>query len=122
MRKRFVFVREDRPDTAWLARFAAGRHEAERWYLGEGRADPPTAAECRAALRDHMPELIPHYDRVCALVGDDDLAHRILSHYRPPPVISGCSQAVWLGDEGPALVGNYDNPLAVVSDRFEATS
>ena len=122
MLKRFVFAREDRPDAAWLARFAAGRDETERWYLGEGRAAAPTAAECRAALSHHMPELMPHYDRVCALVGDDDLAHRMLSHYRPPPVIGGCSQAVWLEDDGPALVRNYDFPLDIVSDRFEATS
>jgi len=122
MHKRFVFEREDRPGADWLARFVAGRDEAERWYLGEGRAAAPAAAECRAALRHHMPELLQHYDRVCALVGDDDLAHRLLSHYRPPPVIAGCSQAVWLGDEGPALVRNYDYPLEVVTDRFESTS
>jgi predicted choloylglycine hydrolase len=122
MRKRFVFRREERPGAAWLARFAAGREETERWYLGDGLADPPTAAECRAALREHMPELIPHYERACALVGDDDLAHRILSHYRPPPLFSGCSQAVWLGEEGPALIRNYDFPLDIVSDGFEASA
>lgn len=122
MLKRFVFAREDRPDEAWLARFAAGRDETERWYLGQDRAAGPTAAECRAALHQHMPELMPHYDRVCALVGDDDLAHRILSHYRPPPAIAGCSQAVWLGRGGPALIRNYDFSLDVVTDRFEATA
>jgi predicted choloylglycine hydrolase len=68
-----------------------------------------------------MPELVPHYDRVCALVGEDDMAHRILSHYRPPPIAHGCSQAVWLGEGGPALVRNYDYPLEIVSDRFEMT-
>src|SRR5436190_8677295 len=122
MLKRFVFAREDRPGEAWLARFAAGRDEAERWYLGEGRTGAPAAAECRAALHEHMPELMPHYDRVCALVGDDTRAHQILSHYRPPPIIFGCSQTVWLGDGGPALVRNYDFSLDIVSDRFEATS
>lgn len=122
MRKRFVFRREDRPGADWLARFAAGRDEAERWYLGQGMADPPSATECRAALCTHMPELVPHYDRVCALVGDDDLAHRMLSHYRPPPLFSGCSQAVWLGEGGPALVRNYDYPLDIVSDGFEASA
>jgi predicted choloylglycine hydrolase len=121
MLKRFVFEREDRPGVTWLSRFAAGRAEAERWYL-EGRAAPPTAAECRAALSRHMPELMPHYDRACALVGDDDLAQCILSHYRPPPLVFGCSQAIWLGTGGPALIRNYDFPLDIVSDRFEATS
>ena len=68
-----------------------------------------------------MPELLSHYDEVCALVGDDEFAHRILSHYRPPPLPSGCTQAVWLGKDGPALIRNYDFPLEIVSDRFEAT-
>ena len=70
-----------------------------------------------------MPELMPHYDRVCVLVGDDALAHQhtrvITGRHR---VIFGCSQAVWLGDGGPALVRNYDFSLDIVSDRFEATS
>jgi predicted choloylglycine hydrolase len=69
-----------------------------------------------------MPELVAHYDRVCAMVGDDDLAHRILSHYRPPPVIGGCSQAVWLQRDGPVLVRNYDFAPDLISERFEATS
>ena len=120
MHKRFAFAPEERPGEAWLARFSAGRSEAERWYL-HGRGTPDVA-ECRAALRDHMPELLPHYDRVCELVGDDDLAHCILSHYRPPPVITGCSQAVWAGSNGPLLIRNYDFPLDVVSDRFESTA
>src|SRR5215831_2279819 len=122
MHKRFVFMHEDRPGKAWLDRFTAGRVEAERWHLGRGRTEAPTSAECRAALNGHLPELIPHHDRVCALVGDDDRAHQILSQYRPPPVIGGCSQAVWLGDGGPALVRNYDYALDIVSERFELTS
>jgi predicted choloylglycine hydrolase len=122
MFKHFVAAREDEPGDAWKARFAAGRDEAVRWYLGSGRGPAPQATECRAALRRHMPELVQYYDKVCALIGDDDLAHRILSHFRPPPVVHGCSQAIWLGDGGPALVRNYDFPLDVVSDRFELTA
>ena len=122
MKKRFTFAREDRPGPAWLDRFVAGRSEAERWYLGAGRGAPPSARECRAALRRYMPELLPAYDQACDLVGDDDLAHRILSHYRPPPIVEGCSQAVWLGDEGPALVRNYDFRLDILTGRVESTS
>ena len=122
MLKRFVAVREDRPGEAWLAGFRAGRKEAERWYRGHDLSEPPCAADCRAALNRHMPELLPHYDLVCALVGDDDVAHRILSHFRPPPLNAGCTQALWLGSEGPALVRNYDYPPDIVSDRFESTS
>jgi predicted choloylglycine hydrolase len=122
MFKRFEAAREDEPGGHWKARFVAGRDEASRWYLGAGLEPPPTAIGCRAALRQHMPELIIHYDKVCNLVGDDDLAHRILSHYRPPPIVHGCSQAIWLGDEGPALIRNYDFALETVSDRFEFTA
>lgn len=122
MLKRFIAAREDRPGRDWFARFTAGRVEAESWYRGQGLAFPPTVDDCRAALRRHMPELMPHYDKVCALVGDDDFAHRMLSHYRPPPSTFGCTQAVWLGEEGPALVRNYDFPLDIVSDRFEMTA
>jgi predicted choloylglycine hydrolase len=122
MQKRFVAVREEMPGRAWLARFKEGRGEAETWYRGVGRAAPPTSADCAKALRKHMPELLPAYERVCALVGDDEVAHQILSQYRPPPLPCGCTQAVWLGDEGPALVRNYDYPLDIVSDHFESTS
>jgi hypothetical protein len=58
----------------WRALPPAGR-AAERWYLGDGLAAPPTATECRAALLHQMPEPMPRYDRACALVGDDHLAH-----------------------------------------------
>ena len=122
MQKRFVALREDRPGAAWLARFNSGRGEAERWYLGEGRGSPPTSRECRVALRRHMPELLPSYDHVCALVGEDERARQMLSHYRPPTLLFGCTQAVWLGADGPALVRNYDFPIDIVSDHFESTS
>ncbi|MBW9117711.1 peptidase C45 [Rhizobium cauense] len=122
MEKTFVTAREDRPGEAWLSRFISGRDEAEKWYFGRAKSHTPTALECRNALLQHMPELIPHYDRACALVGDDEVAHRMLSHYRPAPERFGCSQAVWLGKEGPALVRNFDYLPAIVSDRFEMSA
>ncbi|WP_026614848.1 C45 family autoproteolytic acyltransferase/hydolase [Ensifer aridi] len=121
MYKTFVATREDWPGEAWLARFVAGRAEAESWYFGQAVVPIPSAEDCRAALERHMPELLPHYERACALVGDDEVAHRMLSHYRPAPENYGCSQAVWLGEEGPALIRNFDYPPDIVSDRFELT-
>lgn len=121
MQKRFVAIREDTPGSAWKERFVAGRTEAEAWYRGTGRGAPCTAAVCKAQLQSHMPELLAPYERVCALVGEDDLAPQILSQFRPPPLPHGCTQAVWLGADGPALVRNYDYPLDVVSDHFEST-
>lgn len=99
MEKTFIADREDRPGAAWLARFQAGRAEADRWYRGVGMQEPPTASECRAAMRRHMPELVPAYDDVCDLVGDDDLAHRILSHYRPASIPHGCQAGDMVGRE-----------------------
>jgi len=54
-----------------------------------------------------MPELVPIYERLCTLAGGSDLSARFLSLYRPPPYISGCSQAVLRGGE-PVLIRNYD--------------
>jgi predicted choloylglycine hydrolase len=121
VQKCFVAIREDTPGSAWRERFVAGRAESEAWYRGTGRGAPPTAAECRAQFQRHMPELLGLYERVCALVPEDDLAPQILSQFRPPPLPHGCTQAVWFGAEGPALVRNYDYPLDVVSDHFEST-
>ena len=122
MQKRFVAIREAVPGPAWLARFVAGRREAEAWYCGSGRGEPPTVRECAKALCTYMPELVVPYERACALVGDDESAHQILSQWRPPPLPCGCTQAIWLGDEGPALLRNYDYPIETVSDYFESTS
>jgi predicted choloylglycine hydrolase len=121
VQKCFVAIREDTPGDAWRERFVAGRAEAEAWYRGSARGAPPTAAECAAQVRRHMPELLGSYERACALVGEDDLAPQIISQFRPAPLLHGCTQAVWLGADGPALVRNYDYPLDVVSDHFEST-
>jgi predicted choloylglycine hydrolase len=120
MRKRFVAIREDRPGNAWFERFVAGRAEAEAWYLS-GRAPASSAGECALQIRRHMPELLGLYENACDMVGDDGLSAQIISQYRPPPLLHGCTQAVWLGAEGPALVRNYDFSLEVVSDHFQST-
>ena len=120
--KRYVAEAEAQPGLAWLSRFQAGREEADRWYRGERPVDLPSGTDCREALARHMPELLAHYDRACAMAGDDEMAHRILSHYRPADLRSGCSQAVWLGRDGPALIRNFDFPLEVISERFELTN
>lgn len=120
MRKRFVGLREDIPGSDWLARFVAGRAESQIWYTN-GRAPAPTPAQCASEIRRHMPELLGLYENACELVGDDGLSAQIISQYRPPPLLHGCTQAVWLGVGGPALVRNYDFPLDVVSDHFQST-
>ena len=103
----FEAVSEGAPGARWQALFRARWPAYKAWYLAEGIAARPTYLQCRTALRRHMPELMPTYERLCALAGGSDLSARFLSLYRPPPYISGCSQAVWRGGE-PVLVRNYD--------------
>ena len=54
-----------------------------------------------------MPELVPTWERLVELAGGGDMAARMLSLWDPPPLVTGCSQAVLTRDE-PLLVRNYD--------------
>jgi len=104
-------VLELEPGPEWRARFEAMWPTYRTWYLQEGESERPDLATCRAALREHMPELVPIHERLCELAGGDELAARLLSLYRPPGFIVGCSQGAWTRDV-PLLVRNYDYPAA----------
>jgi predicted choloylglycine hydrolase len=107
-------VEELEPGEKWQARFAAMWPGYRAWYLQEGEAARPDLATCRAALERHMPELGPPYERLVELADGDELAARMLSLWRPPGFVVGCSQGAWTRDE-PVLVRNYDYP----ADRLE---
>ncbi|MDP5308305.1 C45 family peptidase [Paracoccus spongiarum] len=100
-------IDEAEPGPKWAALFAEFWPSYQRWWLREGEDARPTYLEGLQALRSHMPEIVPLYERLCDLAGGGDQAARFLSFYRPPPYLSGCSQAVWPGKE-PVLVRNYD--------------
>jgi predicted choloylglycine hydrolase len=103
---------EETPGPKWAGLFAEYWPDYRKWWLQEGDAARPTYAQCRRALNEYMPEMIPLYDQLCALAGGGDTAARFLSFYNPPPYLSGCSQAIWAGKE-PVMVRNYDyNPNA----------
>lgn len=107
---RFETLIEDTPGPAWRALFERCWGGYRRWYL-RGAGAAPTYLECRRALRQHMPELVPVWERLVELAGGGDLEARFLSMWCPPPYIAGCAQAVWVdatGREEPALVRNYD--------------
>ncbi|MET0817914.1 MAG: C45 family peptidase [Solirubrobacteraceae bacterium] len=111
----FEAVEELQPGDGWSARFEAMWPAYRAWYLQEGWAKRPSPAACRAALTRHMPELVPIHERLVELAGGDELAARLLSLYRPPGFVVGCSQGVWTRAGGPVLVRNYDYPV----DRLE---
>jgi predicted choloylglycine hydrolase len=101
----FEAVAEARPGERWQQRFNATWPAYRAWYLRDGDAARPSYAVVRRALNDHMPELVPVWEELVELAGGGDLAARMLSLYDPPPVVTGCSQAVFAG---PLLVRNYD--------------
>jgi predicted choloylglycine hydrolase len=103
----FEAVHEIEPDARWQALFDGMWPAYRRWFLHEGEAARATYAESRRMLREHMPELVPTWERLVELAGGGDVAARMLSMWRPPSYLSGCSQGVLVDDE-PVLVRNYD--------------
>lgn len=100
---------EDRPGPRWRALYDATWSAYRGWYATLGSA-MPTLTECRAALEEHMPELVPHWDRVSKLT-DDPLAPLMLSMWGLPKFAVGCSQIIVPG-ERPKIARNYDyDPL-----------
>ncbi len=110
--KRLIFrtVDEPEPGEKWRGLFNLHWSAYERWYLSETERERPSYLTCYNALRKHMPELVPTYQRLCGLAGGGDIASRMLSLYRPPPYITGCSQAVMANARSNLLVRNYDYP------------
>jgi predicted choloylglycine hydrolase len=115
---------EDRPGAAWQAMFERHWPAYRTWFLRGGVADRPSYVESRRALRDHMPELVPTWERLVELAGGGDVEARFLSLWCPPPYIAGCSQAVWIDPKGnnePALLRNYDFAPGLLEGNWLAT-
>ena len=112
----FESIEEDTPGAKWQALFERHWPRYRSWFLQEGENARASYAESGRMLLEHMPELVPTYERLCELAGDGDLEARMLSMWRPPSYLSGCSQGVWTRGE-PVLVRNYDYS----PDRIEGT-
>jgi predicted choloylglycine hydrolase len=107
----FEALAEPWPGEQWRERFEAMWPTYRSWYLRDGGSERPDLATCRRALEQHMPELVPVHERLAELAGGDELAARLLSLYRPPGFVVGCSQGAWTRAGGPVLVRNYDYPV-----------
>ena len=99
--------REAEPGPRWRALYDATWPAYRSWYTRDGLAARPSLQECRRALTRYMPELVPTWERLCRLSGDDAVAARMLSMWRLPAFAVGCSQLVMPG-EHPTLLRNYD--------------
>jgi predicted choloylglycine hydrolase len=103
----FESIAEDQPGPKWRALFDRFWPAYERWFLSDGDKARPRYLTSLRALRAHMPELVPTYERLVELAGDTDMIARFMSSFCPPSYLLACSQAVWSNDE-PFLVRNYD--------------
>jgi len=97
---------EDEPGDQIGEQLAATWPAFRRWWR-QGANTRPTAAQARARLEEHMPELVPTWQRLAAMLDDEPDAAAALTLWNPPPFLTGCSQAAVLPG-GPALVRNYD--------------
>ena len=113
----FQAVAEPQPGPLLQARFEATWPAYRRWYLRDGDAARPSYPVVRDALRAHMPELLPAWEQIVELAGGGDLAARMLSLYDPPPLVTGCSQAV----VGGTLIRNYDFDPALLEGVIART-
>jgi predicted choloylglycine hydrolase len=112
----FRTIDEAQPGPKLAAVFAERADAYAAWYLQDGDQLRPSAAEGLAALRTHMPELVPAYEAMVSEVGvGDPTATRMFTMWRPPGAAIACSQAVLTeGERGPRLVRNYDYPAELM--------
>lgn len=118
--KRFSAVQEAQAGEKWLAHYQAALPSYRSWFASEGEIKRPTLAQCRHALRSHMPELLPWWENLLTLTQASDADARLLSFYCPAVTSSGCSQAVWTRYT-PTLVRNYDFVPALCEGRIMKT-
>jgi predicted choloylglycine hydrolase len=117
----FEAVEEREPGPKWQQRLRAMWPAYRAWYLQQGEAARPSLQTCRAALARHMPELLPTYERLVELADGDELTARMLSLYRPPGFVVGCSQGARTRGT-PLLVRNYDYPASRLEGVIVSTA
>ena len=104
----FRSVVELLPGPALGSLFQAAWPAYRNWFLRDGEEARSSYALCQRALRAHVPELVPTWERLVELVGGGDLEARFLSLWEPPPFFAACSIATWTRDGRPGLVRTYD--------------
>ena len=103
----FYGISEPIPGARWQQLFTATWAGYRAWYLSEGDAARPSLGTATDMLHRYMPELVPTWEHLVALVHHDPTAARMLTLYDPPRFLPGCSQAVLTHDH-PVLIRNYD--------------
>jgi len=137
----FRWTREEQPGSEWLALLGRTWPSYHAWFSAEGAEARPSLAATRAALTEHMPELVGLWERLSNLgLADSGLADsglpnsgllgtdgaeedlgRLLGLYCPSAYLSGCSQAV-LHRPTPRMVRNYDYSPMLCETTFVHTN
>ena len=113
--------REAEPGPRWRALYHATWPAYRLWYTREGLDVRPSLRECRRALSQYLPELMPTWERLCRLSADDPVAGRMLSMWGLPLFPVGCSQVVVPGGQ-PTLIRNYDYDLSLFEGVIASTN
>lgn len=116
----FFAITENRPSTRWQSLFDTVWPGYRAWYLRDGDLARPSLATAEAKLREHMPELVPTWQRLVELARGDETAARMLTLWNPPRFLPGCSQVALQSPE-PALVRNYDYGLELFEQVHAST-
>lgn len=104
----FDAIAEDIPGDQWLSRWNRSWPAYRQWFLALKGDQGPSRKECEAALSTHMPKLVPIWNELSKLSGDDDMAARFLFTWCPPAYLAGCSLAALSKNGETRLVRNYD--------------
>lgn len=96
-----------KPGAKWYELYHTHWPAYKSWLNAKDSKNYPDLKTSQTALKKFMPEMWPTYKRLCKLVKADKLAARFLTGFQPPAYVSGCSQAVTIG-ESIQLVRNYD--------------
>lgn len=95
------------PGLKWQAIFNTFWPDYQAWLARKGTSDAPDLGASLVALKQYMPEMLPTWERLCALANADEAAARLLTGFRPPAYLGACSQAV-MNRGSIQLVRNYD--------------
>ena len=77
-----------------------------RWMRQAVEQDLP---RCLDQLAEHMPELLPVFQRLHKRFGGTDEIGRFLTLYNPPRVVRACTQAILDSADGSVLLRTYDH-------------
>ncbi len=102
----FNSIAEAQPGPKWQKLFNTHWPAYRAWFESKGAMYKPDLKTSQQMLKQYMPELVPTYERLCELAGNDGGAQRFLTGWQPPAYITGCSQAIL--QNPPQLVRNYD--------------